>query len=106
MSCFLALDMSVAPSVNGLPVFEHQLANGQICYDLLGREEYLSWRKKSLRLLDGICYVNGLPVFEHVLDGGQLVYGLLGSGNYSQTKEEYDGQVPEDSDRILARSGD
>ena len=73
-----------------------------VSMDGLDREEYLSWRKKSLRLLDGICYVNGLPVFEHVLDGGQLVYGLLGSGNYSQIKEEYDGQVPKDSNRVLA----
>lgn len=43
----------------------------------LDREQYLSLRKRCLRLLDGICYVRGLPVFEHTLESGQLVYSLL-----------------------------
>ena len=47
----------------------------------LDREQYLSLRKRCLRLLDGVCYVRGLPVFEHVLEGGQLVYALLTNEN-------------------------
>ena len=51
------------------------------CMDGMPRDEYLQWRKRSLRLLDAIGYLNGCPIYEHKLESGQLVYGLLSPEN-------------------------
>lgn len=45
--------------------------------DGMKRDDYLSWRKKTLRILDAISLSNGCGLYEHTLDSGQLVYSLL-----------------------------
>ena len=43
----------------------------------ISRGDFLTWRKRVLRLLDLISAVGGLPVWEELTDDGELIYDLL-----------------------------
>ena len=50
------------------------------CQDSMSRDEYLNWRKRTLRILDALTWAGGLCIYEHRLDNGQIVYSLLRKG--------------------------
>jgi hypothetical protein len=44
----------------------------------MGRDETLRWRKRVLRLLDGMSYAGGVGLYQHEMANGQLCFGLMG----------------------------
>ena len=53
-------------------------ASGKRVEDL-DRDEYLAWRKRTLRLVDSLTF-SGCGVYEHKLRNGQICYSLLEEG--------------------------